>query len=58
MLKTAKEFLQQVFRDFSQHECPSMAAALAYATLFALPLPVADCDFHSRTCSWSKGCER
>src|SRR5262249_5948258 len=21
-------------------------------------LPVADCDFHSRTCSWSKGCER
>jgi len=37
MLTTAKEFLQQVFRDFSQDECPSMAAALAYATLFALP---------------------
>jgi membrane protein len=32
-----REFLQQVFRDFSQDECPSMAAALAYATLFALP---------------------
>jgi membrane protein len=37
MLTTVKEFLQQVFRDFSQDECPSMAAALAYATLFALP---------------------
>jgi|SRR6516225_1925574 len=37
MLTTTKEFLQQVFRDFSQDECPSMAAALAYATLFALP---------------------
>ena len=37
MLTTAKEFLLQVFRDFSQDECPSMAAALAYATLFALP---------------------
>ena len=37
MLTTTKEFLQQVFRDFSQDECPSMAAALSYATLFALP---------------------
>jgi membrane protein len=37
MLTAIKEFLQQVFRDFSQDECPSMAAALAYATLFALP---------------------
>jgi membrane protein len=37
MLTTTKEFLQQVFHDFSQDECPSMAAALAYATLFALP---------------------
>ena len=37
MLTASKEFLQQVFRDFSQDECPSMAAALAYATLFALP---------------------
>ena len=36
-LTTTKGFLQQVFRDFSQDECPSMAAALAYATLFALP---------------------
>ena len=37
MLTTTKEFLQQVFRDFSNDECASMAAALAYATLFALP---------------------
>jgi membrane protein len=37
MLTSTKEFLQQVFHDFSQDECPSMAAALAYATLFALP---------------------
>lgn len=37
MLTAAKEFLQQVFRDFSEDECASMAAALAYATLFALP---------------------
>jgi len=37
MLATPKEFLQQVFRDFSKDECPSMAAALAYATLFSLP---------------------
>jgi membrane protein len=36
-LKASKEFVQQVFRDFSGDECPSMAAALAYATLFALP---------------------
>ena len=37
MLTTSKEFLQHVFRDFTRDECPSMAAALAYATLFALP---------------------
>jgi membrane protein len=37
MLTATKEFLLQVFRDFSQDECPSMAAALAYATLFSLP---------------------
>jgi membrane protein len=37
MLASSKEFLQQVFRDFSKDECPSMAAALAYATLFSLP---------------------
>ena len=37
MLTATKEFLQQVFRDFSEDECASMAAALAYATLFALP---------------------
>lgn len=37
MLKSSKEFLQQVFQDFSQDECVSMAAALAYATIFALP---------------------
>jgi len=37
MFTESKEFLMQVFRDFSQDECPSMAAALAYATLFAMP---------------------
>ena len=37
MPATLKEFLMEVFREFSQDECPSMAAALAYATLFALP---------------------
>lgn len=37
MLTQAKEFFLQVFRDFSQDECASMAAALAYATLFAMP---------------------
>jgi membrane protein len=37
MLTTSKEFVQQVLSEFSQDECPSMAAALAYATLFALP---------------------
>jgi membrane protein len=37
MLATSKEFLQQVFSDFSKDDCPSMAAALAYATLFSLP---------------------
>src|SRR5215469_6164246 len=37
MLKASRDFIQQVLRDFSGDECPSMAAALAYATLFALP---------------------
>jgi len=37
MLTALKEFLQQVMCDFSEDECASMAAALAYATLFALP---------------------
>ena len=37
MLGTWKDFLMRVFRDFSKDECPSMAAALAYATLFAMP---------------------
>jgi membrane protein len=27
----------QVVRDFSEDECPSMAAALAYSVLFAMP---------------------
>ena len=31
------EFLREVFRDFAQDDCSSMAAALAYATIFALP---------------------
>lgn len=37
MLANLKDFLRQVFRDFSDDDCPSMAAALAYATLFSLP---------------------
>ena len=37
MLTNLKDFLRQVWRDFSEDECPSMAAALAYATLFSLP---------------------
>jgi membrane protein len=37
MLEQSKQFFQQVFRDFSKDECPSMAAALAYAAIFSLP---------------------
>jgi membrane protein len=37
MLANLKDFLRQVLRDFSEDDCPSMAAALAYATLFSLP---------------------
>jgi len=37
MLDKVKSFLSQVLRDFSEDDCPSMAAALAYATIFALP---------------------
>ena len=37
MLASLKDFLRQVLRDFSEDDCPSMAAALAYATLFSLP---------------------
>ena len=37
MLETSKAFIQQVFHDFSEDECPSMAAALAYGAIFSLP---------------------
>jgi membrane protein len=37
MFAQAKDFLVQVFSDFSDDDCPTMAAALAYATLFSLP---------------------
>ena len=37
MLAKLKDFLRQVLRDFSDDDCTSMAAALAYATLFSLP---------------------
>jgi membrane protein len=37
MLKTSRPFIQQVFHDFSEDECPSMAAALAYGAIFSLP---------------------
>src|ERR1700728_2972010 len=37
MFAQAKDFVLQVINDFSEDDCPSMAAALAYATLFSLP---------------------
>jgi membrane protein len=37
MLARLKDFLQQVFADFSADDCPSMAAALAFWALFSLP---------------------
>ncbi|MGD0074843.1 MAG: YihY/virulence factor BrkB family protein [Candidatus Binataceae bacterium] len=37
MLANLRNFLRQVFRDFAEDDCASMAAALAYATLFSLP---------------------
>ena len=37
MLANLKDFLRQVLRDFSEDDCASMAAALAYATIFSLP---------------------
>ena len=37
MLEKAKVFIQRVFHDFSEDECPSMAAALAYGAIFSLP---------------------
>ncbi|HEX4210377.1 MAG TPA: YihY/virulence factor BrkB family protein [Candidatus Binataceae bacterium] len=37
MFAQAKSFLLQVLSDFTEDDCPSMAAALAYATLFSLP---------------------
>lgn len=35
--KGVLELLKQTFRDFSDDECPTMAAALSYYTVFALP---------------------
>jgi membrane protein len=37
ILSRTREFLQQVFGDFALDECSSMAAALAFSTIFALP---------------------
>jgi membrane protein len=37
MLANLNDFLRQVLHDFSEDDCSSMAAALAYATLFSLP---------------------
>lgn len=37
MFARVKHFFLQVFKDFSDDDCPTMAAALAYATLFSLP---------------------
>ncbi len=32
-----RDFIREVFRDFGEDDCSSMAAALAYATIFSLP---------------------
>lgn len=37
MLPRAKDFVLKVFSDFSADDCPTMAAALAYGTIFSLP---------------------
>ncbi len=37
MFARVKQFILQVFTDFSEDDCPTMAAALAYGTLFSLP---------------------
>jgi membrane protein len=37
MLAGPRSFLRDVFRDFAEDDCSSMAAALAYATIFSLP---------------------
>jgi membrane protein len=37
VLEKSKLFARQLFSDFSKDDCPSMAAALAYYTVFALP---------------------
>lgn len=36
-LKDAVHLLKQVFKEFSDDDCPRMAAALAYYTVFSLP---------------------
>lgn len=37
MLEASRKFLLQLWEDFSADDCPSMAAALAYYTIFSLP---------------------
>lgn len=37
MLETSKKLCLQLFKDFSADDCSSMAAALAYYTIFSLP---------------------
>src|SRR6185437_8195680 len=37
MLTRAIKFVRHVLADFSAHDCPTMAAALAYGTIFSLP---------------------
>ena len=37
MFETSRQFIQQVLLDFSEDDCPSMAAALAYGAIFSLP---------------------
>jgi membrane protein len=37
MLETSRKLALQLWNDFSADDCPSMAAALAYYTIFSLP---------------------
>jgi membrane protein len=37
MLSRVKQFILEVFSEFSDDDCPTMAAALAYGTIFSLP---------------------
>ena len=58
MIGRLKQFFPQVFRDFSKDECPSMAAALAYAAIFSLPSVLLIVIYCGRACPRPQGRER